>query len=100
MVDYVSEVYPLATIFSVYRDTSSYGKLKKKKIGTRNFITCDSVAFRILLLAGSLGSRSGTAFEPYPIRFVTSYQAEDRNKESWRVMVMSIRDLTTVVSVQ
>ena len=75
-------------------------KVKKKKIGTRNFITCDSVAFRILLLAGSLGSRSGTAFEPYPIRFVTSYQAEDRNKESWRVMVMSIRDLTTVVSVQ
>ena len=58
------------------------------------------VSFRILLLAGSLGSRSGTAIEPYPIRFVTSYQTVDRNKGSWRVMVMFIRDLTTVVLVQ
>lgn len=57
-------------------------QLQKVKKGKRNFISCDTVSFRILLLAGSLGRRSGTAFEPYTIRFVTSYQAEDRNKES------------------
>jgi len=72
-------------------------QIRKVKKGKRNFISCDTVSFRILLLAGSLGSRSGTAFQPYPIRFVTSYQTEDRNKESWRVTIMFIRDLTTVL---
>jgi hypothetical protein len=74
-------------------------QLQKVKKGKRNFISCDTVSFRILQLAGSLGSRSGTGFGQYPIRFLTSYQAEDRNKESWCVMAMFIRDLTTVVIV-
>ena len=93
----MSEVYPLGTIFSVWKRNQQVQEVKK---GKRNFISSDTVSFRILLLAGSLGSRSGTAFEPYSIRFVTSYQAEDRNKECWRVMVMFIRDLNTVVLVQ
>lgn len=84
-------------LFSQSRETSEATESQKKE---RNFISCDTVSFRMLLLAGSLGSRSGTAFEPYPIRFVASYQAEDTNKESWRVMVMFIRDLTTVLLVQ
>lgn len=88
------------SIWDYFLSLERHQQLQKVKKGKRNFISCDTVSFRILLLAGSLESRSGTAFEPYPVRFVTPYQTEDRNKESWRVMVMFIRDLTTVVLVQ